>query len=770
LQDRLNVWFDKEPTLTFMERIRYLIESENLYVHEPYAIRYGHTFGYILDRISIVIQPDELIVGRVKEEVPVEPEATGYANMFKKWWDIPDREKQKKILWFYSDGWLKCRPPWFYTFGHLALDWQRLITEGLQSFRDQAENRLQDPNLETSQQEFLQGVILCYEAISRFIGRYALEAKRLGLSDLASSLEHLATGAARTFQESLQLIWLIVLPLEKVAGCGVLNLDRMDQYLYPFYAADREHANVSDSEMLAILEDFYFKNNEIMAPLDHMSQETDLVRSVLEVTYDDPNYLTIGGLKPDGTSGVNRLSHLMVTAAHRLKLRNPFIVVRWHENIDDDFWLCVIAAMRDNATLVVYNDETMIPALKKYGVEFPEVYNYGFFGCNDPNIGAYEGGLRQFWFNLARSLDLALHEGNCVHVSDNLKPDSDHSVQVHGNIPYTIRDRMTGLVEGPYSGLKTDDLSQITSMERFVEQFRKQVFYQVQSYRYHIEKDMQLEKSVNKGRLRIEDCFIKGTVESAQTWNDGGTKYHKIVAQGTGLATVVDSLAAIDQLVFTEKAMTFSEFGELLTENFAGSERLAERLSRRFPKFGNDHEKVDYYAQVVTNIYCDAIESVNGPQYLYQLWPTLSSDRDFTTMGLDVAATPDGRRAGAPLSENQSPNEGCDRNGLTAMLNSLAKVPFNRITGGPLNVRIHPSACSGDDGLQALADLFATYLNKGGMQVQINVVDSEQLKDAQIHPDKYRNLCVRVTGYSAYFIQMGKKAQDELIHRTEQVG
>jgi formate C-acetyltransferase len=237
--------------------------------------------------------------------------------------------------------------------------------------------------------------------------------------------------------------------------------------------------------------------------------------------------------------------------------------------------------------------------------------------------------------------------------------------------------------------------------------------------------------------------------------------------QGGGMASVIDSLAAVEQIVFRDQQITLPELVEILRNNFAGHDDLQVRLARRMPKFGNDIAWVDELGAKVVNIFCDEVKRVNGPEYVYQFYPCISTDRDFTGMGLHVGATPDGRRAGQQVSENQSPSEGADVEGLTALLNSAARLPFHRITGGPLNLRIHPSAVKGENGLDMFASLLDTYFAKGGMQAQINVMSREQLLDAQQHPHKYKSLCVRVTGYSAYFVQMGKKAQDELIHRTE---
>ncbi len=248
----------------------------------------------------------------------------------------------------------------------------------------------------------------------------------------------------------------------------------------------------------------------------------------------------------------------------------------------------------------------------------------------------------------------------------------------------------------------------------------------------------------------------------------GGTKYHKVIAQGSGLATVVDSLYAMDKLLFQDKRMTPGELAELLEGNFQSDELLGMTLKKKYGKFGNDIEEVDRFAEKVVKIFTDVIAEYNGDQYLYQFFPTVSTDRDFTTMGLYVGATPDGRKMGEQISENQSPTQGMDMAGLTALLNSVSKIPFELITGGPLNVRIHPGSVKGEGGLKNMAALFKTYMQKRGLQLQVNVVDSEMLRSAQADPKKYRNLCVRVTGYSAFFVEMGKKAQEELIARTEQ--
>jgi formate C-acetyltransferase len=771
--DSVASWFQKDYRATFYERLQCLMESEKLFEGLPYAVRYGKTLAYTLERISVPIRPGERLAGAVKEIIPTAEQKDVAERFMGAWWKDGLESIQRGILWFYSYGWLENRPPWFSSFGHLALDWERLVGEGLGAFERRARETLARPEIgaDPHKRDFLEGALLCYGALSGYVLRWAAEAAKAAdacpdparaaeLRAVAASCEHLARGPARSFQEALQLVWLVALPLQKVCGCGVLNYSRMDQYLLPLYRRDVAGGRLGRDDALALLHEFYEKNNEIFSPADHMSQETEAVRYTLEVAYDDPNYLILGGLLPGRRAGANELTALFVEAAHDLRLRNPFIVFRWYRGLDPALWRKVVAAMRDNATIVVYDDETMIPAFRAYGVEEADAWDYGLYGCNDPNVPAKEGGLRQLWFNLARPFELAMNEGDFP-----MAPRSGDGAE--RPTQFSLEDRMIGLMTGPYHGTRTRPLSEMRSVDDLLDAFRAQVRFLLRDYRAALERDMAVEREVNRGRLRIEDCFLQGTIENAITWNDGGTKYHKITLQGSGLATVIDSFAAVEQLVFRERLLPLAELNEILKKDWVGHEDLRARVIRKTPKFGNDVEWVDALGRKVADVFCDEVAACNDPRHLYAFFPCISTDRDFTTMGRWVGATPDGRRAGQQLSENTSPTEGADASGLTALLNSVARLPMHRFTGGPLNVKLHPSAVAGPRGLEALAAALQTYFEAGAMNVMLNVVSKEELLDAQIHPEKYRSLCVRVTGYSAYFTQMGKRAQDELIRRTE---
>lgn len=334
---------------------------------------------------------------------------------------------------------------------------------------------------------------------------------------------------------------------------------------------------------------------------------------------------------------------------------------------------------------------------------------------------------------------------------------------VDGN--WTLRDRLIGLMYGPYRGVESN-LEDIGTMDEFLGLYRANLSLLMRQFREGMEADYQVEKRCSSGKIRIEDLFLNGTIEAAENWITGGVKYHKITMQGSGFSTTADSLAAINKTVFVDGRCTLKELRDALAANFEGYEEL-HRYLRDIAKYGNDESVADGFANKLGHIFCDVMAEMNAErQGLYTYMPAISTDRDFTLQGSRLGATPDGRMAGEPVGENQSPSTGSDKNGITALLNSASAIPFNRITGGPLNVMLHPSAVDKDEGLNKLASLFRVYMKKGGMQIQLNVVGRDDLIEAQKYPERYKSLCVRVTGYAAYFVQMGKIAQDELIHRT----
>lgn len=763
LRQKLDAWYDKDYRMTFYERIRYTAESEHLFKDLCPALRYARTFEYIIDRLELPID-DGILIGAIKERIPDENEYRTAEKMMNDWWDKPLEEIQKDAVFYYTPAWLRRRTPWFYALGHLALQWEDMIYKGLEFFSERARKsrNIFEANGDIEKAEFACAAEICSLALQRYILRYAHRCDTAGRYDDATSLRHIAKSPARSFKEALQLIWLVELPLMKIAGCGVFNFGRMDQYLMPLYERDVTQDRLTRNGALKLIEEFYFKNIEFMSPTDHMSQDKESTLYTLDLSYDDSHYIILGGIDANGTGHITELSHLFIEAAAELRTRDPLIVVRWYPQIDKEFFKKVVDAMRANATIILYNDKTMIPALQRYGVAYEDAVEYGFYGCNDPSIPHKEGGLRQTWFNLLRPIELALNGGDYP-----LAPRAENPDIAARECVYPLSDRLVGIMNGPYYGAPTPLPDTMRTFEDFLDAYRTQVQFLVSEFRKGFEMDFLLEREYCRNRFRMEDAFIEGPVETGTPWILGGTRYHHVLMQGGGMASAVNSLYAIDKLVFRDKRYTLSQMSEILASNFERDMNLYYDLNYAVEKYGNDNPEVDRYARIVVDIFCDAIEKANTGGYLYTILPTLSTDRDHTTQGLGVGATPDGRMAGEPISENQSPSSGTDTHGLTALLNSTTNIDFTRLTGGPLNMRIHPSAVRGVRGLNALVQALETYFMKGGMQAQINVVDTETLRAAQKNPQFYKDLCVRVTGYSAYFVQMSKTAQEEIILRSE---
>ena len=275
--------------------------------------------------------------------------------------------------------------------------------------------------------------------------------------------------------------------------------------------------------------------------------------------------------------------------------------------------------------------------------------------------------------------------------------------------------------------------------------------------------------TVAPGNLRIDDCFLDGPVARARSWTIGGTKYSAVTASIRHIASAADCFSAVDELVFSSnKKVSMSELRSALTDDFSGHEALRQ-LGLNAPKFGQDDDRADKHTIRLLNTVTaefDRASRLGSPDAVIA-FRCLTTDMGHIGAGAQLGATPDGRHAGKPVSDNMSPYPGSCTQGITAMLRSAAKLPLNRINSGPLNVRIQRRLVSGEQGLSRLTALLRTYFDMGGLQVQISVADTDELRDAQINPEAHRDLMVRITGYSAVFIDMCPKAQDEIIRRQE---
>ncbi len=717
LKDKL---FAMDDRTLFLERLEILHECATRYAGLTAGQRFGHTLMELLSRISTPIDDDDLIVGRVPEVLPTEAQEAWIAA-------------HRKALW---------APPWFSTDGHLTISWPRILNEGMAGIRRRAEERLHgmgeaDDAVSRSQRDFMTGVMLCCEAIALFGARYAQEAeaqaRRCPTPERAEELRRIAAVCrrvpehpARTFHEAVQAIWLVDLVLHAVVGARDFALGRLDQFLWPFYARDLAEGRITPQEAQELVECLYIKCSEIIGYADQANARK---RSRCQ---DSVQYVVLGGSSPDGDA-TNPLSTLCLRAGF-LKLKQPTIKVRYHPGIDPTFWRETCALIREGGAVGVYNDGVVVPAFLSVGVAPEDAWDYVHYGCCNANVPGHEGSLMERWHNLPKLLELALHNG--------IDP-----------------------LAGDQVGLRTGDIYGFRSLEDLLVALQGQI-------RHALEAERALYPPLSPEALAqcsftLESAFLEGCIENGREWRLGGTKYWHKSQHGVGIATVADSLAAIQQVVFEEGELTLAELRDILDADYVGHEALRLRLRNRCSKYGNDDEGVDALAARVANLFCDEVLRCNEAPHSVRFWPEIYSYHNNRRMGAQVGATPDGRRRGEVLSENQSPTLGVDRHGPSACLNSIARLPFQRTPGGGTNLKLHPSAVEGEAGLQALSDLMRTYFHNGGQHLQVNVIDAATLREAQQHPERHRSLSVRVVGYSAYFVTLSPEVQEDLIRRTE---
>jgi formate C-acetyltransferase len=697
----------KDVRSTTFERLVLTCEADALVQGLPQPRQLGEGLYYLLDRISLPTLPDDLILGRISEQIPDEDQ---------------ERFFQERVA-----AWERSIPPWMRDGGHECFAWDRLLRlglPGLESFaRQELEGRKTD-GAPDAQLEFLQGAIRVYQAFRRYARRYAEVAREAGLHDAAVRCANLAERPPETFAEALQLVWLVGLVYcTMLAQNPTLTFGRVDELLLPFYRKDLADGRLTRAHAGDLIEDFYCKNNLILGRGEHqMSGRSDKATGwARNLTYDAPQYVVLGGQRADGSAPTNELTTLFLERIVP-RFENPVVVLRYTPNLPGQVWQLACAKMRENASMMVYNDRDIIPAMVRCGIAPQDAVTYTMHGCNWPDI-----------------------------------PGCQRTVQTSFVVlPQLLLDALCSTGEDT------------TSMDEIYERLAVLAKREIRAHCERLRAARRAWHERAPGTLRVDDCFLDGPIERARSWQVGGVRYNTIVLSIAGIATAADCLAALDELVFHSAQVPLRDLKRALPVDFAGRESLRRRCLNA-PKFGQDDDRADRHAVRVLDIVLDEIERACrlGAEDEVVAFRCLETDMQHIRLGRDVGATPDGRLAGQPLSENTSPNPGTSKNGLTAMFRSLARLPLDRINSGALNVRLQPRLFASEAGLTRLADLLRTYLDLGGLQVQLSFADVEQLRDAQRHPERHRDLMVRITGYSAAFVDMARQAQDEIIRREE---
>lgn len=758
-----------------VERARLITESYRQTQGEPAPIRRGKAFAHLLRHMTVQIYPQELIVGRPTSKVrggsispelqcdwilkeldilstrqtdPFEPltqeERDTLADVVSYWdtnslryhWSQEVGEEHKPYDDLLIGGGAFCGNNQFP--GHASPDYGQLLRFGAEGLLEQVRQRLQQP-ADGAQQAELQGMALCLEALEELGDRYAAEARRLArtesdpqraqeLLEIAAVCDKVPRNPAESFREAVQSLWFgyICVMLENW-GTGNTFL-RIDQYLDPYYEADKAKG-LSLEEAYQYLAMLLINCNSACVVYSEM-------RSHGFAGNNSGCSFTIGGVKPDGSCAVNDLSYLILEAERAVNMGSDDVVVRLSDNTPEDFSLLACEVARDvGGKLKFLGDKTAIANLERDGMTRQQANDYAIAGCTSPTVGGLSYNIPGGIISLPGILELALNNG--VH-------------------------RMTGL----QLGLKTGNAADFTSFEQLWEAFCAQV--------RHVIPHCHAIKNTDKAMFSrympspFQSALLPCCVERGTDVIDGGTKpFYSFAMSLAGAPNTGDALAAIKKYVFEEGKVTLGEICDALAANFEGYEDL-QKLLIRAPKFGNNDPYVDSLVNQVLSYVSDVVAETPG---FHGAQSTVAAAAVTANIGLGMVlgATPDGRKAGEPISEGGiSPAQGRNSSGTTATMLSVAGLDHSKLRHGEvLNMRINPDAVQGEEKLKKFRALILSYVRAGGFLVQFNIVSTETLRDAQIHPENHRDLVVRVATYAAYFVELGPELQNDIIRRLE---
>jgi formate C-acetyltransferase len=735
-------------------------------------------FKYLLEHKSICINEGELIVGErgpAPRATPTYPEVTAHSLQDldilnarpKTSFKVDEgtrRLYEEEIIPFWrgksirdrifsemSEEWKNSYEAGIFTEfqeqrapGHTVLD-DKIYKKGFLDFKKEIKENikkldfLRDPDAYKKREE-LRAMEISADALILYAERHAQKAKELAAKEkdparkkelrrIAEICSRVPANAPQNFWEALQYYWFVHLGVVvEYNTWDSFNPGRLDQHLYPFYKKGLEAGTLTKEQAKELLQAFWVKfNNQPAPPKVGVTAEESS-------TYTDFALINTGGVKPDGSDAVNELSYLILDVVEEMRILQPSSMVQISKKTPDSFLKRALRIVRTGfGQPSIFNTDTIVQELVRMGKSVEDARNGGCSGCVETGAFGKENYNLTGYFNLPKVFEITLNNG---------------------------ADPRTG----KEIGLRSGDPAQFSSYEELFEAFQKQVkhFVDIKVRGNNIIERLYAEYLPTPFlSMLISDCIAKG-----KDYHDGGARYNTSYIQGVGLGTITDILSSIKYNVFDKKHVSMKELLEALRRNFEGHEPLRQRFLNKTPKYGNDDDYADDIMRSVFETYFSAVSgrpNTKGGFYQINLLPTTVH----IYFGRMTTATADGRKASEPLSEGISPVQGADRKGPTAVIKSASKMDHIRTGGTLLNQKFTPNLLADEDGIDKLAHLIRSYFRLDGHHIQLNVVSAEMLRDAQKHPDKYRDLIVRVAGYSDYFVDITPDLQNEIIKRTE---
>ena len=764
------------------ERAGLITESYKMTEGEPYILRRAKGLKYLLEHMTLFIDDEELIAGnhaakprsapifpefglfdrkeldlmpvRKVDTLQITEEDKNYLldKIFPYWENISTGNRAK---YFFEEKVLDVLNSPYRVFnplsrtrsghGHYLPDIKKALDKGFCHIEKETSDYMQKLDYcdvdYAEKMQFYQSVLIVIEGIKIFQTRYAALADKMAQEEkdnrrkhelllIASNCRQVPYNPPRNFFEAVQCFWFVIL----IDYCGQngssVSGGRIDRMLEGFYETDIKNGKLTREEAGEILDALWVKHSDIIKAGTYSSVKNN-------GGFSTANNIVLGGLNHAGEDAVNDFTYLCLEAEEAVFNSEPNTSIRISEKNPDSFIERVIEILVKNegGKMPFFNDELIIDGLMKDGLTKEEAQDYAIVGCVEPTgSGNTMGSTNAGFFNIAKCFELALFDGVCQ-------------------------------MSGVQMGLKTGKAEDFKSIDDVIAALKKQLEYFI----------AMLVNSLNCTEKLIGDycphvycsMLLEGCLENGLDCTRGGAKYNYIGVQGVGMVDVGDSLMAIKQIVFDDKKISMTELLRCLRDNFKNDEILRQELINHIPKYGNDIEEADQMTAIVGDMYCNLVKekkTIRGGFFRPGLF-CLSSN---TPLGKQVCALPSGRQAETPLADGGiSPKHNMDRCGPTAAAKSVSRLNHkNAINGVNYNMKFMPTILQTQKERQKLVDFIRTYFSLGGMHIQFNILTKEKLLDAQINPDKHRNLVVRVAGYSAFFVELDKDIQDEIISRT----
>mgnify|MGYP002681071358 FL=1 len=764
------------PQEVCIERARYLTEAMRRNWDKHPLTRMSLAFEHILKNISVIIRDDELIVGcrtsklkgaplfpenkslwiegdlenfdkRVLQRAMITPaEKNELATVILPFWKGKTVEESMQKLM--PEDILTDMDKYIFTMmleitygiGHFTMNHERVLAQGLRGVMDDAQQKLASFSPEDRKNEkgiFYEAVLCSCLAVISFARRYSELAAKMAAResdpDRAAELREIARVCSRvpehpaeTLHEAVQSLYFIHLVAQIESGGNSISLGRIDQILFPYFQKDVEAGRGSKELARELVAMLFIKTNEIWNVL-----EEAFIPGGEGTEGKTTQNVTVGGVGPDGRDATNDMSYIALDAYADVRTVQPNFGVRIAPDCPAELMRRAVEYDRDGVLMHFFNDEAIIRSLIRGGHALEDARNYGMVGCLEPNAqGKTFGSTFAVQFSGIKCVELALSNG-----IDN--------------------------IFGYPSGIESGDPSAFKNFEDLWDAYDRQVRHFINQMVRGMEV---LDKTIAETvPSPFASSMVEGCLEKGLDLTRGGALYNSTGVQFMGFANVVDSLYAVKKAVFEDRLFTMADLTNWLAQDWQDVEDKRVYFLNRIAKYGNDNDDVDAMAIRVMNHFCDVLSpyrNFRGGSF----WPGIFSVGFHITMGAFTAATPDGRFAGDVLGNGITPTTGNAAAGPTAVMNSVVKLPVTRVFNGVnLNIRFPGKKISTDN----LTALINTYFTRGGTQVQFNMVDSAILREAQQHPEKHRDLFVRVSGYSAEFIGLSEIAQDEIISRTE---